>query len=202
MRPISKKQAAISLVTFASLGIAATMIQAQEVARVVSVTPNVRQVQTPKLVCTLDVNRNQTCSNQVLTQNVNDGFNVVYEYEGRLFTIFSATDPGPYIQLNIAQPGYIAPPATTYIQPSIYSSGFAPAYVQPNYPVTTFAPIVVRPFGHGQVYSPRPVVVIRGGGGYHHGGQFSGHYSGHYGGPYGGHRGFSPGHHGGRGHYR
>jgi hypothetical protein len=189
MRSICTKQFTISLAsfaTFASLAMAANIAQAQEVARVVSLTPNVRQVQTPKLVCTLDAYKTQTCTNQTITQNVNDGYNVVYEYEGRLFTMFSAVDPGPYIQLNVAQPNYIAP-TTTYVQPpAVYSSGYGPTYAQPSYPATAYAPIIVRSHGYGFGYVPRPVVVVRGGG--FHGGH---------------HRGYSNGsHHGGRGHYR
>jgi hypothetical protein len=190
MRSIRIKQLITSFATFASLGIGATtaMAQGQEVARVVSVTPNIRQVQTPKLVCTFDAYKNQTCTNQLITQNVNDGFNVVYEFDGRLFTMFSANDPGPYVQLNVAQPGY-TPPVATYVQPPVYSAGYAPGYSS-GYAHSAFpvAPIIVRPHGYGFV--PRPVVVIRGGGGYYHGGH------------HGGHRGFSQGHHGGRGHYR
>jgi hypothetical protein len=190
MRSICTKQLMISLATFASLGMAANITQAQEVARVVSLTPNVRQVQTPKLVCTLDAYKNQTCTNQTITQNVNDGYNVVYEYEGRLFTMFSAVDPGPYIQLNVAQPNY-APPTTTYVQPPpvygpSYGSGFGPTYAQPSYPATAYAPIIVRSPGYGFGYVPRPVVVVRGGG--FHGGYHRGYANG--------------GHHGGRGHYR
>jgi hypothetical protein len=193
MRSIYKNKIVASFTTLACLGAGTAVAQAQEVARVVSVTPNVRQVQTPKFVCTFDVYKNQTCANQLVTQNINDGFNVVYEFEGRLFTMFSATDPGPYVQLNIAQPSY-APPVTTYVQPPVFSSGYAPGYsagyAQSAFPLP-IAPIVVRPHSYGFV--PRPVVVIRGGGG---------HYGGHHGGDYGGHRGYSQGHHGGRGHYR
>ncbi len=184
MRSICTKQIVISLAMLTSLGAAATAAQAQEVARVVSLTPNIRQVQTPKLVCTFDAYKNQTCSNQVITQNVNDGYNVVYEYQGRLFTMFSAIDPGPYIQLSVAQLGYVAP-ATTYVQPApLYSPDYGPTYAQPTYPVTAYAPVIVRPYGYGYGYAPRPVVVIRGGS-FH-----------------GGHHGYSNGHHGGRGHYR
>jgi hypothetical protein len=192
MRSIRIKQIITSFAALTSLGIGATtaMAQGQEVARVVSVTPNIRQVQTPKLVCTFDAYKNQTCTNQLVTQNVNDGFNVVYEFDGRLFTMFSANDPGPYVQLNVAQPGY-TPPVATYVQPPVYSSGYAPGYssgyAHSAFPIPV-APIIVRPHGYGFV--PRPVVVIRGGGGYYHGGH------------HGGHRGFSQGHHGGRGHYR
>jgi hypothetical protein len=195
MESISRKQIIAPFAMLASVAMGATnaLAQAQEVARVVSVTPNVRQVQTPKLVCTFDAYKNQTCVNQLITQNVNDGFNVVYEFDGRLFTMFSATDPGPYVQLNVAQPSY-APPVTTYVQPQVITSGYAPGYsagyTHSAFPVPV-APIIVRPHGYGFV--PRPVVVIRGGGG---------HYGGHHGGNYGGHRGFSQGHHGGRGHYR
>jgi hypothetical protein len=187
MRSICTKQIVISLAILTSLGAAATAVQAQEVARVVSLTPNIRQVQTPKLVCTFDAYKNQTCSNQVITQNINDGYNVVYEYEGRLFTMFSATDPGPYIQLSVAQPGYV-PPVATYVQPPpVYSSGYAPGYAQSAYPLP-YAPIIVRPHGYAHGYTPRPVIVIRGGA--------------HYGNHHSVHRNFSDGHHGGRGHYR
>jgi hypothetical protein len=195
MRSLCIKQIVISLAMLTSLGAAATAAKAQEVARVVSLTPNVRQVQTPKLVCTFDAYKNQTCSNQVITQNVNDGYNLVYEYEGRLFTMFSATDPGPYIQLSVAQPGYVAP-TTTYVQPPpVYSSGYASGYAhsaQSAFPLP-YAPIIVRPHGYVHGYAPRPVIVIRGGS--HHGGHHGGYHRG-------GHNGFSNGHHGGRGHYR
>jgi hypothetical protein len=177
--------AAIGLV-----GFVATAAQAQDVGRVVSLTPSVRQVQIPKQVCSFDVYRNQICSNQIVTQNVTDGYNVVYEFDGRLFTMFSVNDPGPYVYLNVAPQQYVPPVA--YVQPPVYSPGYAPTFGHSGFPVP-YAPVVVRPYGHGYSYAPRPVVVTRGGG--YQGGYNSG-YNGNYRGGYG------HGHHGGRGHYR
>jgi hypothetical protein len=174
---ITTTLAAIGLV-----GFAATTAQAQDVGRVVSLTPNVRQVQIPKQVCSVDAYRNQICSNQIVTQNVNDGYNVVYEFDGRLFTMFSVNDPGPYVYLNVAPQQYVPPVA--YTQPPVYSSGYAPTYGYSGFPAP-YAPAVVRPYGYGYAHAPRPVVVVRGGG-----------YNNGYRGGYG------HGHHGGRGHYR
>jgi hypothetical protein len=171
------------ITSFASVGLlgcAATAVQAQDVGRVVSLTPNVRQVQIPKQVCGVDAYRNQTCTNQIVTQNVNDGFNVVYEFDGRLFTMFSVNDPGPYVYLNVAPQQYA--PTAGYVQPPVYSSGYAPTYGYSGFPAT-YAPVIVRPYGYGYGYAPRPVVVVRGGGYY---GGYRGEYGhGHHGGGYG-----------------
>jgi hypothetical protein len=159
-----------------------TSAQAQEVGRVVSLTPNIRQVQIPRQICTVDAYRNQTCTNQIVTENRNDGFNVVYEYNGRLFNMFSVNDPGPYVQLNIAPQQYVAP---AYVEaPPVYSAGYASNYGYSGFP-SAYAPVIVRPYGYGYGYAPRPVVVVRGGGYYggYRGGYGHGH--GHRGGGYG-----------------
>jgi hypothetical protein len=196
MKSIHILKVVATLTLGSSLGLTASIVQAQEVGRVVSLTPNVRQVQVPKQVCTTDVYRNQTCTDQLVTENVNDGFNVVYEFDGRLFSMYSPNDPGPYVQVNVAPQQYVAPP-TVYVQPPVYRSGYSPSFSHGGYPLV-HAPVIIRPHGFSHGHLPRPAIVIRGGNHHnghhgHHGVQHGRHGGGHY---YGGQHG------GGNRHYR
>jgi hypothetical protein len=188
MRSTRVNTIAVSTVLAATFALTGTAAQAQDVGRVVSLTPNVRQVQLPKQVCTVDAYRNQTCTNQLVTENVTDGFSVVYEFNGRLFTMFSANDPGQFVYLNSTPQQYVQ---TVQQYAPIYSSGYAPGFAHAGFPPVVHPPVVVvRPQGYGYSYAPRPVIVIRGGS--HHGNHFGGH-----------HGGYARGHHGGgQGHHR
>ncbi len=178
-------------ITLASayFGLLSPAAQAQEVGRVVSLTPSVRPVQVQKQVCGLDGYRNQVCTTQTVTQTVTDGFIVQYEYAGQLYQMFSATDPGPFVAVNVAPQTYSHSPAYVggYNHGHSAYSGYAPVY-PPVYP-----PIAHNGYARGYIAPVPipPVIVIRGGGrhfsppnhdfhrGYHN---HHGHNGGHGGG--------------------
>lgn len=114
----------------------------------------------------------QHCSLQTFYENRTTGYQVVYEYAGKQYTVQMPNDPGTHVRLqitpvsqwnsdsgNLTQGGLAsvqapwvvaAPPAppivttTTYITPP-------PAVVYRSAPVVTVLPWVgiVRPYGHG-----------------------------------------------------
>ncbi len=114
----------------------------------------------------------QQCSTQTYFENRTVGYNVVYEYAGKQYTVQMPQDPGPYVRLQVTPvggsngqqypaAGYPAPayPAPTYQGPvseapqaepaQVYSS----SYVQPVVQTTTYVqPAVV--YGAVPVYRP------------------------------------------------
>jgi uncharacterized protein YcfJ len=184
---------------FSLLGLYSVNAAAQEVARVISSTPIISQVQVPRQTCALERNgsfQNQVCTTQIVIESRATGFTVIYEYNGQLFSTQTAADPGPYLDLNHAQQlagNYGQVNSQTYVQP----------YVQPYYSQRTYvapAPIYIAP--QVRPHFVNPPIVIRGGhnDGYRH--DFGGYRPGHHGGQGihqgGGHRG---GHQGGNGRY-
>jgi uncharacterized protein YcfJ len=128
----------------------------------------------------------QNCVNQSFYENRTVGYNVLYEYGGKQYSVQMPNDPGPTVQLQVTPVGS-APPvqapsrivtSTTYIQPvadqvtvlpaaPVYST---PVYAAPYYP-SYVAPLTIglglgyiggyygRGWGGGHYY--------RGGGGWH-----------------------------------
>ena len=104
----------------------------------------------------------ERCTIQNLVENRASGYQVVYEFAGRQYSVQTAQDPGPTIALQVAPVNGLiaqAPSQTTVISSS------NPVYTQPSvtyvtvpapsvyYPVNTYRPIftpaVVIPWGHG-----------------------------------------------------
>jgi uncharacterized protein YcfJ len=86
----------------------------------------------------------QRCTTQTFLENRTTGYNVVYEYAGKQYSVVMPNDPGPTIQLQIAPLGTLQPAAA------------APAPVAA--PVA--APVLVTPATTSQVYVvPQQVVV-------------------------------------------
>jgi uncharacterized protein YcfJ len=54
----------------------------------------------------------QNCTNQVFYENRTTGYNVVYEFAGKQYSVQMPTDPGPTVRLQITP--VAAPPVTTY----------------------------------------------------------------------------------------
>ncbi len=98
----------------------------------------------------------QQCTTQTFYENRPSHFNVVYEYQGTQYTTQLATDPGPYVRLQVTPVGAITPQAQSPFQPQqqpqqIYQ---APVIQQPVYVQPVLAPpVVYQPY---PVYAPRP----------------------------------------------
>ncbi len=93
----------------------------------------------------------QQCSTQTSYENRTVGYNVVYEYAGKQYSVQMPNDPGPSVQLQVTPVGAVtAAPAsyarTTYVQPSVVAAMEA----QPIY--TTIAPAVVYPAYYARPY--------------------------------------------------
>jgi uncharacterized protein YcfJ len=93
------------------------------------------------------VQNQQTCTTQTFYENRTTSYNVVYEFNGKQYTVNMPQDPGPTVRLQVtpvsAAPEY-APPAPVYSTP-------APA-------VTTPAPVVTAPVVTAPVVVPTTVV--------------------------------------------
>jgi uncharacterized protein YcfJ len=91
----------------------------------------------------------QRCNTQTFFENQTVGYNVVYEFAGKQYSVQMPNDPGPSIPLQISpvgasptnNPGYSAPVATA----PVYTPAVQQVYTQPVYtqPVYTQQPTVV-----------------------------------------------------------
>lgn len=98
----------------------------------------------------------QSCSTQTFYENRLNGYNVVYEYAGKQYTVQMPNDPGPTVQLQIlpvgslppppAQPLYAPPQMTApvgYVAPAaVYTTDYG-YYAQPYYARPSYAPVGV-----------------------------------------------------------
>ncbi len=138
----------------------------------------------------------QQCSTQTFYENRTVGYNVVYEFSGKQYSVQMPNDPGPTVQLQVTPVGagsYPPPPMTsqpqpqpgtvnqpmTYVQPSISSTTVVePAYGYASPPVAApvvYAPAYYAPSYYSPSYYP-PVGISLGfgyrggyyGGGHHH----------------------------------
>ena len=87
-----------------------------------------------------------TCSTQTVMENRLVGYNVVYEYAGKTYTVQLPQDPGPTIALQIAPAGMpaaapaaaattvVTPPPVVYAQPPVV---YAPAPYYRPWPINT-----------------------------------------------------------------
>jgi uncharacterized protein YcfJ len=109
----------------------------------------------------------QQCSTQTSYENRAVGYNVVYEYGGKQFSVQMPNDPGPSVRLNVSpvgsssavpydSQGVVTAPAvgqpvgqivgvpSTYTAPAYYSPApayYAPAYYAPAYYPTYYPPV-------------------------------------------------------------
>jgi hypothetical protein len=132
----------------------------------------------------------QQCSTQNFYENRTVGFNVVYEYGGRQYTVQMPSDPGPTVQLQVTPVGAVgatAPLAAaaplgvaqpmTYVQPDVAPMvANTTTYVMPAYtpyPTTYVTPSVVYGGSYYRPYYPPVGVSLNFGyrGGYYHGGR-------------------------------
>ncbi|QDL53218.1 glycine zipper 2TM domain-containing protein [Rhodoferax aquaticus] len=113
----------------------------------------------------------QRCANQTFYESRTAGYNVVYEYAGKQYTVQMPNEPGPYIALNVtpvgtqaappvAAPAVVQAPAPTYYTPAPI---YAPA------PVVLAPPVVYPPYYARPYYPPVSVNLGWGYWGGHHG---------------------------------
>ncbi len=151
-----------SLATMALAALALPAL-AQEQGRVISATPVMQQVAVPRQVCAAEqaapsgsagnpvdtaAAPAQNCSTQTFFENRASAYNVVYEYNGKQYSVQMPNDPGPTLQLQISPVGT----NTTAPQPASQAL-LSPA--QPAAP-SYLAPAVVSP---AVVYTTSPTVV-------------------------------------------
>ena len=123
----------------------------------------------------------QNCTTQTFYENRPSHYNVLYDYQGTQYNVQMATDPGPYVRLQVTPVGAIAPlpqpmqplqaqqpqayiqPAPArpvYIQQQTYVQPYVQPYIQPAYTEQTYvqpvmvAPTVIYPASPG--YYSRP----------------------------------------------
>ncbi len=125
------------------------------------------------------------CSTQNFLENRTSGYQVVYEYAGKQYTVQMPNDPGPTIQLQVVPAGATVPvaPAPAAPAPRVMSQVEPQVVVQePVYNATVITSgtvyqpyVVAAPYPY---YYPGPVfgtsLIIRGGSGYGH--RHGGHY--------------------------
>ena len=98
----------------------------------------------------------QQCQTQTYFENRTVGFNVVYEFSGRQYSVQMPNDPGPTVQLNVTPvgasgnaPAGMLPPVQTAMgeQPLLMAQPQVQTVIQPTvvYPVTTYAPSYYGP---------------------------------------------------------
>lgn len=113
--------------------------QAQPQGKVISSTPVLRRVTEPRTTCSDDAEGKQRCTTQMVTEDRQIGYKVVYEYAGRTHEAQLPFAPGPTIPLEVsanavspAEPSYVSQPTPYYRQP------------QPTYGTDQPATVVVR----------------------------------------------------------
>jgi uncharacterized protein YcfJ len=124
------------------------------------------------------------CSTQNYIENRTTGYQVVYEYAGKQYSVQMPQDPGPNIQLQVSP---IAPVLPLVTPPRVLSQADSPVYTE-QAPVasqtvissgTVYQPYVQPVVVTAPYYYPNPVFgasfVFRGG----HGGHYRGH-GGHW----------------------
>jgi len=93
----------------------------------------------------------QRCSTQTFYENRTVGYNVVYEYAGKQYTVQMPSDPGPTVRLQITPISTAPPPPDSgYVQPA----PAPPVYVQPVAPTTYITP--VYPAYYARPYYAQP----------------------------------------------
>ncbi|MEO6972937.1 MAG: glycine zipper 2TM domain-containing protein [Rhodoferax sp.] len=115
------------------------------------------------------------CGTQFTYESQPVGYNVVYEYAGKQYSVQMANNPGPTVPLQISPVGTQAPTAGNYGAAPMDGSQVvvAPTY----YPAPVAYPVYPAYYPPYPYYSPVGVSLNFGFGGY-----YGGHYGGHYGG--------------------
>lgn len=95
----------------------------------------------------------QSCSTQTFYENRTVSYNVVYEFNGKQYTVSMPNDPGPFVKLQVTPISAATPapaPTATYSQPAItareviiverptYVTSHRSQYTRPYYPPAGF----------------------------------------------------------------
>lgn len=101
----------------------------------------------------------QRCSTQTYYENRTVSYNVVYEYGGKQYSVQMASDPGPFVRLQVTPIGSTQAPgpapvsATTYVEPLYPADGTdQSSYRYYDAPVVYTAPVVQRYYRPATVY--------------------------------------------------
>ena len=97
----------------------------------------------------------QNCVNQSFYENRTIGYNVVYEFGGKQYSVQMPQDPGPTVQLQVTPVGMQSPPPNpnnvatvpVYQQPPVVESRTV-YYAQPYYAQPYYPPVSLN-FGYG-----------------------------------------------------
>ncbi len=104
---------------------------AQETGKVISSTPVLKRVTEPRSTCTNDTDGRQRCRTEMITEDRNIGYKVVYESAGRQHTVQLPFPPGPTIELEVTPTAQSASgPSTTGAPTPTYTSAER-VYVEP-----------------------------------------------------------------------
>ena len=174
------------LLTTLMLTASSTAMAAQEVARVLSSTPVTQQVGVPRQACATSANPNvpPQCSTQTIYENRTVGYNVVYEYAGKQYTVQMPQDPGPTLRLQVTGvevPGQPMPAlagnAVTAGDPALegQTTLVAPPYPYPAYTYYNGYPGYVSYYGSPFYPFWGPVLSLGFVGGFYGGRHFGGH---------------------------
>jgi hypothetical protein len=151
-----------------SAGLMSAMVTAQEVGKVLSSTPVMKRVTEPRSTCTNDSGGQQHCRTEMVTEDRNIGYRVVYEYAGRQHTVQLPFPPGATIPLEVqvSVQGAVPTPEVAsyspapevvvrdrvYVEPAYYPSrAYYPGYYyDPLFPIVGLAlGYSVGYYGHG-----------------------------------------------------
>jgi hypothetical protein len=144
----------------AAAGLMPGLAAAQEVGKVLSSTPVYKKVTEPRANCVNDADGRQQCRTEMVTEDRQIGFRVVYEYAGRQHEVQLPFAPGATIPLEVnvsvqgampspSIPSYAPAPVYTaepqviervvrdrvYVESPYYYGPYYPAYYNPLYPV-------------------------------------------------------------------
>jgi uncharacterized protein YcfJ len=112
----------------------------------------------------------QRCTTQTLVESRVVGYQVVYEYAGKQFSVQMPQDPGPQVQLQITPVGSLppAPPPVAYATPPAVVYATPPTVVVAT-PATITSTTYWYPAYQPYAYRPRVGIDLRfGNGGGHH----------------------------------
>jgi uncharacterized protein YcfJ len=87
-----------------------------------------------------------TCTTQNIYENRLMGYNVVYEFAGKQYTVQSPQDPGPTIQLQITPVGAPRSDAGPELLPPVVAANTVTTVVAPPRVVYTPAPVYYNPW--------------------------------------------------------
>ncbi len=98
----------------------------------------------------------QNCTNQTFYENRTTGYNVVYEFNGKQYTVQMPQDPGPFVILQVTPVGV---PAAPIAQPTpamqVLPDGSQPMLIQGGQPQAVVTQIMVPPV----IVAAAPTVV-------------------------------------------